>query len=139
MTALIELQDARRDFHVGAGLFRKSRVLHAVNGVSLQVAKGEVMAIVGESGCGKTTLARMILGLLPASAGTIRIDGRQIAPRRCLFNRRLDQMLEVVFDHVGCRSLLHRSLVLRVDGRSACRKSYRPLAGSHKQKPPPRH
>jgi peptide/nickel transport system ATP-binding protein len=81
MTALIELEDVRRDFHLGAGLFRKARVLHAVNGVTLQVAKGEVMAIVGESGCGKTTLARMILGLLPASAGAIRIDGRQIVPR----------------------------------------------------------
>jgi peptide/nickel transport system ATP-binding protein len=77
--ALIELQDVRRDFHVGAGLFRKARVLHAVNGVSLQIAKGEVMAIVGESGCGKTTLARMILGLLPASGGTISIDGRTLA------------------------------------------------------------
>jgi peptide/nickel transport system ATP-binding protein len=81
MTALIELEDVRRDFLIGAGLLRKARVLHAVNGVSLQVAKGEVMAIVGESGCGKTTLARMILGLLPASAGAIRIDGRQIAAR----------------------------------------------------------
>ncbi len=81
MTALIELEDVRRDFLIGAGLLRKARVLHAVNGVTLQVAKGEVMAIVGESGCGKTTLARMILGLLPASAGAIRIDGRQIAPQ----------------------------------------------------------
>jgi peptide/nickel transport system ATP-binding protein len=75
MTALIELRDVRRDFHVGAGLFRKARVLHAVNGVTLSIAKGEVMAIVGESGCGKTTLARMILGLLPVTAGTISIDG----------------------------------------------------------------
>ena len=81
MTALIELEDVRRDFLVGAGLLRKARVLHAVNGVSLQVRKGEIMAIVGESGCGKTTLARMILGLLPATAGAIRIDGRQMAPR----------------------------------------------------------
>jgi peptide/nickel transport system ATP-binding protein len=78
MTVLIELEDVRRDFTLGGGLFRKSRVLHAVNGVSLRIARGEVMAIVGESGCGKTTLARMILGLLPPSAGAIRIDGQPV-------------------------------------------------------------
>ena len=78
MTALIELEDVRRDFTITTGLFRKSRTLHAVNGVSLGVGRGEVLAIVGESGCGKTTLARMILGLLAPTAGTIRIDGRPI-------------------------------------------------------------
>jgi peptide/nickel transport system ATP-binding protein len=79
MSALIELRDVRRDFTVGRGLLRKGRVLRAVNGVSLTVNRGEVVAIVGESGCGKTTLARMILGLLPPTAGEILIDGKPIA------------------------------------------------------------
>jgi peptide/nickel transport system ATP-binding protein len=79
MSALIELRDVRRDFTVGSGLLRKGRVLRAVNGVSLTVERGEVVAIVGESGCGKTTLARMILGLLSPSAGEILIDGKPIA------------------------------------------------------------
>jgi peptide/nickel transport system ATP-binding protein len=78
MSPLIELRNVRRDFTVGGGLLRKSRVLHAVNGVSLTVNRGEVVAIVGESGCGKTTLARMILGLLAPSAGEILIDGKPI-------------------------------------------------------------
>jgi peptide/nickel transport system ATP-binding protein len=79
MTALMELRDVRRDFTVGGGLFRRQRTLHAVNGVSLQVGRGEVVAIVGESGCGKTTLARMMLGLLRPSAGRVMLDGDDLA------------------------------------------------------------
>ena len=79
MSALIELHDVRRDFTLGGGLLRKARTLHAVNGVSLTVQRGEVVAIVGESGCGKTTLARMILGLLSPSAGTILLEGKKLA------------------------------------------------------------
>jgi peptide/nickel transport system ATP-binding protein len=51
------------------------RAAHAVDGVNLAVAKGEVLGLVGESGCGKTTLGRMIAGILPPSAGAALIDG----------------------------------------------------------------
>jgi peptide/nickel transport system ATP-binding protein len=90
MTApLIQLAEVRRDFMVGGGLFRAKRPLHAVNGVSLEVARGEVLGLVGESGCGKSTLARMLLGLLAPSAGEIRFDGRPLAAhdRRTLARR----------------------------------------------------
>jgi peptide/nickel transport system ATP-binding protein len=79
MTALVELRDLRRDFSVGGGLFRRQRTLHAVNGVSLEVARGEVVAIVGESGCGKSPLARMMLGLLRPSGGSVVLDGDDLA------------------------------------------------------------
>ena len=78
MSALLELRELRRDFAVGAGLMRRRRTLHAVNGVSLDVAQGEVLAIVGESGCGKSTLARMMLGLLRPSAGKVRLGGEDL-------------------------------------------------------------
>jgi peptide/nickel transport system ATP-binding protein len=78
MTAAIDVQDVRRVFATGGGMFSGQRQVRAVDGVSFTVPEGEVLGIVGESGCGKSTLARIILGLLPASAGEVRIDGRSL-------------------------------------------------------------
>ena len=82
---LIETRNVERRFRFGGGLFEQGRDLRAVNGVSLAVRKGEVLGIVGESGCGKWTLARMLLGLLAPSAGEILFDGQAVAqPRAAL-------------------------------------------------------
>jgi sulfonate transport system ATP-binding protein len=53
--------------------------VHALGGVSLDVALGEIVAVIGGSGCGKSTLLRAIAGLDPANEGTIRLDGERIA------------------------------------------------------------
>lgn len=76
---VLELVDVQRTFQVSRGLWKGKKSLYAVNGVSLRVNKGEFLGLVGESGCGKTTLARMLLGLLPPTRGQILIDGRGIA------------------------------------------------------------
>ncbi len=76
---LLETVDVHRQFAVSAGMFRGKRTLHAVNGVSLELRRGEVLGLVGESGCGKSTLGRMLLGLMPTSAGEIRLEGRSLA------------------------------------------------------------
>ena len=52
--------------------------VHAVDTVSLEVGRGEVVALVGESGCGKTTLIRSIIGLEPLTSGTITVDGEKV-------------------------------------------------------------
>ena len=79
MPALLEVADLEVHFAVGAkGLGQPRGMLRAVDGVSLRVAAGETLGIVGESGCGKTTLGRAILRLLTPTAGSIHFDGQDI-------------------------------------------------------------
>ena len=90
----MEARGVTRSFAVSRGLFRRKQQLHAVNGVDLAVGEGEVLGIVGESGCGKSTLARMLLGLLPPTAGTVRLDGRDV---RELGRKRVSRRVQPVF------------------------------------------
>ncbi|MCV6611357.1 MAG: ATP-binding cassette domain-containing protein [Amphritea sp.] len=62
----------------GGKLTRHQEFVHAINGVSLDIAKGEALCVVGESGCGKSTVARTVMGLLNPSSGTISYEGKRI-------------------------------------------------------------
>ena len=77
--ALLQAHGLSRSFAIGGGFFQPKRTLHAVNGVDLTLKKGEVLGIVGESGCGTSTLARMLLGLTAPSGGRITLDGQDVA------------------------------------------------------------
>jgi peptide/nickel transport system ATP-binding protein len=80
---LLSLTHVSRDFDVSAPWLNRllqrepKRLLRAVDDVSLEVAPGETLALVGESGCGKSTVARLIVGLYPPSAGSIAFHGRR--------------------------------------------------------------
>jgi peptide/nickel transport system ATP-binding protein len=91
---LLEARNVSRTFRVSAGMLRRARTLTAVDDVSLAVHPGEVVGLVGESGCGKTTLARMLLGLLSPSSGTVAIDGQ---PASALGRRAVAALVQPVF------------------------------------------
>ena len=91
---MLEADAVSRTFQVSQGFMRGKRDLHAVNGVTLKVMPGEVVALVGESGCGKTTLARLLLGLLPPTSGHVRIGGQPIAG---LKRRDIARLVQPVF------------------------------------------
>ncbi len=77
---LIEVKDLKEYFYINTGLL-KSKPLKAVDGVSFSIKKGETLGLVGESGCGKTTVGRTILHLYKPTAGEVWYDGKQIKTR----------------------------------------------------------
>jgi len=97
MTALLEIAGVSKSFPVRAGLGGISRTLKAVDDVSLALKEGETLGIVGESGCGKTTLARLVLRLLEPSQGAIRFAGTDITHQPESALRPLRAQLQVVF------------------------------------------
>ena len=83
-TPLVEVQDLKKHFPVTRGLILQRRVgfVRAVDGVSFTIQRGETLGMVGESGCGKTTVGRTMLGLYPATSGKVVIDGSDILHAR---------------------------------------------------------
>jgi oligopeptide/dipeptide ABC transporter ATP-binding protein len=78
--ALIQLDHVTKHFPVKHGVFARAQgVVHAVEDVTLDVRKGETLGIVGESGCGKSTTARLMLRLLDPTKGSIHFEGRDIS------------------------------------------------------------
>ncbi|MFN5456198.1 ATP-binding cassette domain-containing protein, partial [Bradyrhizobium sp.] len=76
---LLQVNDLKKHFPISGGLFGRTKSkVHAVDGVSFEIARGETLSLVGESGCGKSTVGRAILRLFDITAGQIVLDGLRI-------------------------------------------------------------
>jgi oligopeptide/dipeptide ABC transporter ATP-binding protein len=78
MDNLVEVQELKKYFYLGGGPFKKKEAIKAVDNVSFGVQRNEILGLVGESGCGKTTCGKLILRLINPTAGTIYFDGHDI-------------------------------------------------------------
>ncbi len=95
---IFEVTDLVKHFPVRGGVVRRQvGEVHAVCGVSLSLARGETLGLVGESGCGKSTTARVILRLLPATSGSVRFRGRELLGLKPREMRRLRREMQIVF------------------------------------------
>src|SRR6266702_6781280 len=95
---LLQVNDLKKHFPVRGGLFsRKSSWVYAVDGVSFEIAKGETLSLVGESGCGKSTVGRAILRLFDITAGQVVLDGQRIDDLPAGRLRPLRRRMQVVF------------------------------------------
>ena len=96
-TPILEVQDIRKHYELKKGVFQKPDILKAADGVSLRVYPGETLGIVGESGCGKSTVGRLILRIEEASGGRILFQGRDIAQANEAELRQYRRRVQIVF------------------------------------------
>jgi len=111
---LLKLDDLAVHFAVGGALRGGTKILKAVDGVSLDVKPGECLGLVGESGCGKSTLGKAILRLVPVSAGAVRIDGVDIAHleggKLTEMRRKVQMIFQDPYGSLNPRSTVGRSV-----------------------------
>jgi oligopeptide/dipeptide ABC transporter ATP-binding protein len=96
---LVKVTGAKKYFPITQGIIFQREVgrVHAVDGVDLEVQPGETLGIVGETGCGKSTLARLICRLLPVTEGTIEFDGQDITNMKGNQLRQLRREIQMIF------------------------------------------
>ena len=95
---LLEVTDLVKNYPVHSGVLRRRvGTVHAVDGVSFSLGVGETLGLVGESGCGKSTVARSVLRLVEPTSGSIRVDGRDITPLSKTELRPIRRSMQIVF------------------------------------------
>jgi oligopeptide transport system ATP-binding protein len=97
---LVEVRELQKHFRLPGGwLSGQIRYVYAVDGVDLSIARGETFGLVGESGCGKTTLGRMILRLINPTSGQIYFDGKDLSSVRKSRMRPIRRQMQIVFQN----------------------------------------
>lgn len=117
---LLSVRGLRVEYPVRLGAFRTYGTVSALNEVSLDIRAGETLAVVGESGCGKTTLARTILGLATPTAGEFAFMGRRFDPVSADldYRRNVQMVFQDPFDSLNPRKSVYRTLAqpLKIHG-----------------------
>ena len=115
MSVLLEVVDLHKEYPLHGGVLGGRRTVHAVNGISFTVYSGNSLGLAGESGCGKTTTARLVLKLLQPTGGVIRFAGRDIAglegDELLAFRRRAQLVFQNPYEALNPRFTVLRALL----------------------------
>jgi peptide/nickel transport system ATP-binding protein/oligopeptide transport system ATP-binding protein len=95
---LLEVSNLVKHFPIRSGFLRRvTGQVRAVDDVSFTIQRGETLGLVGESGCGKTTVARTLLRLIPATAGSVRFEGQEVLKASRSQTKALRRQMQIVF------------------------------------------
>ena len=95
---LVEVDDVKVHFPIRAGIFQTTKAtVKAVDGVTFDVRRGETLGLVGESGCGKSTIGRAMIRLREATSGTVRFDGVDLGKLSSNDLRRTRRRMQIIF------------------------------------------
>ncbi len=100
--ALLDVKDLKTHFPIRSGVLQRvTGWVKAVDGVSFEIERGETLGLVGESGCGKTTVGRSILRLIPPSGGEVHFDGEDVLSSRGPRLKALRRKMQIIFQDPG--------------------------------------
>ncbi len=129
---LLAVEGLAKHYPMRSGLLsRASGAVRAVDGVGFTLARGETLALVGESGCGKSTTARLVLRLIDPTAGTVRFEDQDITTLRGPALRALRRRMQIVFQdpfaslnpRMTVGDILEEPLIVHATGNAAARRA----------------